>query len=169
MVRFAVTVLALSVSALAVTSHNERRDVELSSGSGFVARAAPPMVLEAREKRPDSPEVAKLKEERKGISPELDAAHEELKKAHEAEENAIPQDLKAKTKEAKQKVKDTYNALPEDKKAQLKDMGKKIRDTKKGERGAATSGAPGAAPATSAASVAAPAATPAATPAPARF
>ena len=149
----------VSASALAVTTHNDRRGLEVLDEAHFVSRDAPLMDLDRRQaQKQDSPEIQKLKEDRKAISPELDQAKQDLQTTRKAANAAIPQDLKDKEKAAKQKVKTTLQGLPDDKKNQLKDNEKAIQAERKKEKASAS--APAAAPAPSA---------PAPAPAPAKF
>lgn len=142
----------MSASALAATTQNERRGVSVFGDSEVLGRAAAVMELATRQdKAPDSPEVVKLKEERKAISPELDQAKQDMKAAQKAAEAAIPADLKAKEEAAFQKFKATRDGLTEDQKTKLKDNGKAMRAARKAQNPASS----------------APAAAPAATPAPA--
>ncbi|GJN70077.1 hypothetical protein PLICBS_004129 [Purpureocillium lilacinum] len=96
----------------------------------------------------DSPEIQKLKDERKAISPELDQATQAMRDARKAANAAIPQDLKQKEEAAIQNVKTMREGLPEDKKNQLKENAKAIQAERKKEKASAS--APASAPAPSA-------------------
>lgn len=116
------------------------------------------MGLETRQdnKKPDSPEIQKLKDERKAISPELDQAKQDMRAAQKAADDAIPQDLKTKEEAAFQKFKTTRNGLTADQKTKLKDNNKAIQAARKAEKAAASSSAAPAPPAASATPSAAP-------------
>ncbi|OAQ60674.1 hypothetical protein VFPPC_14110 [Pochonia chlamydosporia 170] len=182
--------LALSASALAATTHNARRSIDSISESDLIDRAVPLMGLDRRQQnnQQDSPEVQKLKEDRKAISVELAQAQTERQDAEKAMEAAIPQDLKTKEDQARQALKDARKAandaipadlkqkeeaafqkvksiregLPEDKKKALQENGKALRAARKGQKSAAPAPAASVPPAP-----AAPAASPAPPPPPA--
>lgn len=139
----------VSATALAVTTHNDRRGLEDLDEPHFISRDAPLMDLYKRQvQKQDSPEIQKLKDERKAISPELDQAIQAMRDARKAANAAIPQDLKQKEEAAIQNVKTMREGLPEDKKNQLKENAKAIQAERKKEKASAS--APASAPAPSA-------------------
>ncbi|KAJ6436375.1 Endonuclease/exonuclease/phosphatase [Purpureocillium lavendulum] len=149
MVRFSLALLALCATALAATAHNDRRGLQVLAESHFIGRDAPLMDLDRRQvQKQDSPEIQKLKDERKAISPELDQASQALRDASKAADAAIPEDLKQKEEAAFQKFNATRQGLPENKKDQLKKNAEAIQAQKEKEKASAS--APVAVPAPSA-------------------
>ena len=114
---------SVGTSALAATIHHERRSVFLEDADAATAfRREDNLfgVLEGRQgnKKPDSPEMQKLKDERKAISPELAKAKDDMKAAQKAIDDAIPKDLKTKEDQAFQVMKAArkaaHDAIPQD-------------------------------------------------------
>ncbi|KHN99043.1 uncharacterized protein MAM_02741 [Metarhizium album ARSEF 1941] len=124
-----LALIALSASALAATAHNERRAVDALAELGVVARDAAPLDLHRRQNQtpPDSPEIQKLKDERKNISPELEQARQDVASAEKDIVDSVPQDKKQKEEDAFQKLKTVVNGLTDDQKTKLKENGKNLR------------------------------------------
>ncbi|EFY90636.1 hypothetical protein MAC_03414 [Metarhizium acridum CQMa 102] len=137
-----LALIALSASALAATTYNERRAVDDVGEFDLAGRSAPLMDFDKRE---DS-KIAEARKEMKAANQAANAAIPEdaknkvqearknLKDANDAARAAIPEDAKNKVEEAKKNLKDASDAakaaIPEDAKKKVDEARKSMQDAK---------------------------------------